>query len=368
MSRAVIALGFVASALAQTQTQSTFVRVERDTVDLVQMQDKSEEQSNWATTAQERISEVEKLASTTTKGVELAAPVIARVDALVEEVAGLKISMKKKLNGMRTTMAAGGDRDSVMEAGEKIYNAGLALEQETQATRRTLAETVGPQLATIEGIATEAQAEVDEAFEGLESLIDDSIKTALESAPFYGSDNHIKQVTGIDVNEWADYWDGKPVKSNGQVQNVAGRLYYKVKFNLNKPGWFSVNTDELIWACRALSVHLRRKDGKERDLRPVCNHHNRHGNYGGQGACAYVHESYFSHCGGGGYWRPEVACGGAPEAWLRGSLMWEDLHDGEDRVLRHDEGPNRHSHKSPFTPDANSQTTICTSANDHYKV
>jgi len=269
---------------------------------------------------------------------------------------------------MRTTMAAGGDASTIMEAGEKIYQAAFKLEQETQATRRSLSESVQGQLEVIERAASEAQADVNDAFAELESMVDDSIAQAMETAPFYGSDKHIEQVTGIKIDEWSDYWDGKPIKSQGTVSNVAGRLYYKVKFNLNNPGWFSGNADELTWACRALSIHLRRKDGKERDLRPVCNHYSRHGLYGGQGSCAYVDRSYFSHCGGGGYWRMEEACGGAPEEWLRMSVFWEDHHDGEDRILRHDNGPNRHSHVSPYQNRGDSATTICTSANDNYKV
>merc|ERR1712146_123612 len=42
---------------------------------------------------------------------------------------------------------------------------------------------------------------------------------------------------------------------------VKGRVFYKVKFNVRTPGWWSVNSDELFAACSALSTYLRRQDG-----------------------------------------------------------------------------------------------------------
>jgi len=194
-----------------------------------------------------------------------------------------------------------------------------------------------------------------------EKLIDEAVGTL----PFWGSEEHLHQVTGFYSHEVDKYWDGKAVVSTSDHGDVKGRIFYRVKYNIRTPGYWSGNSAELFMACSALSTYLRSKDGLERDLRPVCNHQH-HARHGGTRGCIWIRGSYFSHCGGGGYWRVNEACGGVPEEWLRQSVPYELNRHNNDRHLVHQNCANCHRWWDPYTP-GEFQYTICSGGNRHYK-
>ena len=71
----------------------------------------------------------------------------------------------------------------------------------------------------------------------------------------------------------------------------SNRKYFKIKFNPNRPGYFSCGSAEFRTACTALNTALRGSDGVDRALKPVCNHQSYT-----DGNCVRLSGSYLSHC------------------------------------------------------------------------
>merc|ERR1712232_776784 len=159
---------------------------------------------------------------------------------------------------------------------------------------------------------------------------------------------------------------GKKVyTANSEYGHVTGRNYYKVLFNLNKPGYWTYMSEELFLACKALSMYFQDADGVERDLAPVCNHHG-HPYNGGLGDCAYVWNIYTSHNhNGGGYWGWRDAGGGVKEHLWKNTLGYESLNHNNAHHLAN-EGGNRHNWRFPMR-DRDWKYVVCTSRNRHYR-
>jgi hypothetical protein len=214
-------------------------------------------------------------------------------------------------------------------------------------------------------LRTQIEENVAPIFDEMEATIDQEMASLLGGTGFVGTDEHIKQVTGFSPDEVDKYWDGKVLTSVADASEVKGRKFYKVKFNTKQPGYFTSGADELFMACRALSVHMQRTDGIERDLRPACNHFG-HDRSGGLGQCIWIYNSYFSHCGGSGFWQQNVACGGIEEPELRMTVMYETNQHNWDRQFVHYDRANGHGWVDPYKESA-FQSVLCTGGNQNYK-
>jgi len=237
---------------------------------------------------------------------------------------------------------------------------------EAAANSQQLEDVLLAPIGVIEDELGNFEKMVDEAMDALNDKVDEAKVKAASSSSFTGSDEHIKQVTGFAPDEVNKYWDGKVTTSSSNYGYVRGRKFYKVKFNIVTPGYWSANSDEIFYACMALSIHLRRKDGVERDLRPPCNHWG-HWKSGGLGQCVPIENSYFSHCGGGGYWEQNTACGGVPESYLRYTIGYEENRHNYDRHLVHNDGSNWHDWRDSQT-NSNWQYAMCTGGNQNFRV
>jgi hypothetical protein len=198
--------------------------------------------------------------------------------------------------------------------------------------------------------------------------IDETVTEVKEKGSFYGSTDHIKQVTGFHpIDDIEKYWDGKVVTSAADHEKVKGRKFYRVKFNNEQPGFFTTGADELFFICKGLDKYLRSLDGISRDLRPPCNHYN-HARVGGLGQCIFIWNSYFSYCGQStGYYHQNVACGGIPEEYLRMSVQYETTSHNWDRHLVHGNGAMQQQWQGPYNKSPYIYS-FCTSGNMNYRV
>merc|ERR1719230_710324 len=135
------------------------------------------------------------------------------------------------------------------------------------------------------------------------------------------------------------------------------RKYFKIKFNPNRPGYFSCGAAEFRTACTALNTALRGSDGVDRALKPVCNHASFT-----DGNCVRLSSSYLSHCGCGGSYRRWPHCAGMPESFLVKTILynrhgWHGWHH-----LSHN-GVCSHSWRSCNGQHSSYPYTICTSSN-----
>lgn len=78
-----------------------------------------------------------------------------------------------------------------------------------------------------------------------------------------------------------------------------------------------------------------------------------------RGQCVPIEQSYFSHCGGGGYWEQNRACGGVPESYLRYTIGYEENRENYDRHLCHNDGSNWHDWRESQV-NSNWQYAMCT--------
>lgn len=226
---------------------------------------------------------------------------------------------------------------------------------------------VGGKFATAGDNAKKINAATAKLVADMTKAVKDAVAGVKKNAVFTGSDEHCKQVSGFypDDVQTSGAWDGKHFVSSSDRGDVKGRIFYKMQFNMNTAGWWSSNSDELFVACQGLSTYLRRADGIERDLRPPCNHYN-HPRVGGMGQCIQIDHSFFSHCGGGGYWSQNLACGGIPEPELRMVVGYETLEHNYDRHLCHYTGANSHGWENAYTGQGY-KYTLCTGGNSHFR-
>lgn len=306
-------------------------------------------------------------------------------DGVPSIVAGVKLVQSNigRINGMVKSLSdLRGDTVAAQQATEYNMHGALSTAEwkdgAAEATATAAAAVQRAQaLIKIDGIsgalkaatslAAMTQNKLDKEMKAKASEITKAINaklTAVKPANYF-SENHIKQVTGYASSEASKYWDGKTYTSTADEGEVKGRKFYKVKYNIKSRGYWTSNSNELFMACRALSNHLRSKDGKERDLRPPCNHYN-HRRTGGLGQCVWIRRSYFSHShNGGGYWGFNQAGGGIREEVLRNTAGYEQNNHNNDHHLVH-RGPNSHTWVKAYRSHAY-EYTMCTSGNRFYK-
>jgi hypothetical protein len=300
-----------------------------------------------------------------TAGIKLVQSNIERLDKVVERLAELKGDVvTAKANGENAIASAASSADF------QIYTegaVGTATAGVQEAKDLIAIDGISGALGMSKNLAARTQNKLDKEFKELSESLTKDINNKLKAVKGsnYFTANHIKQVTGIDVADHSKYWDGKTYTSESNNGEVRGRKFYKVKFNLKSKGYRTSGDSEIFLACRALSNYLRSKDGKERDLRPPCNHYN-HRRTGGLGQCVFIRQSYFSHShNGGGYWGWKEAGGGIKEEVLRMTSGYEQNNHNNDHHLVH-RGPNSHTWWKAYR-SGSYEYTMCTSGNRFYK-
>jgi len=313
-----------------------------------------------------RVSAIEDTQSIVTSGVNLAQTSMGRVDGIVEVIGELRRDLSEGVSNLETAQKSAISQDVLTDAtneiNRKLDRAVLADYRAGVDASAGITEAAG----NLQKVHDVLKGSVYGKMDKLADFIDEAVEEVYQKAVTYGTDGHIKQVCGFTPDEVDKYWDGKTHTSTANNGRVKGRKYYKIQFNIKQVGYWTSGGDELMLGCMALSKHLRMQDGLERDLRPICNHYG-HGNIGGLGQCIFIWESYFSHCGGGGYWEVNRACGGIKESELRMSVFWENNQHNHDRYLSHNNGANSHSWQNPYTAGSQYKFTFCSGANMNFR-
>lgn len=313
-----------------------------------------------------RVDSMEALGDTVGSAITVAQSSTARLDDLVAEIAGLKAKLAVNVDSMKSTFKNSGQHAHIKMVRQHAQNTANALDTGAVKGIGSVMEASVNTAATIQKSLDSAKAMLSMSIDNLDTVVEDAIEEAKKKSVYQGSAEHIKEVTGIDYKNTKSYlvWTKT---SNSYSSQVKGRKFYKIKFNLKTPGYFTSGSDEMFMACRALSMKLFEDDKVERDLVPPCNHWSRRQNVGGIGQCFMVERSYFSHCGGGGYWHWQHACGGIAESDLRGIVGYESTWENYDAHLCHRGGANSHTWCYPYRGQAAYQYTLCTSQNVNFK-
>jgi hypothetical protein len=312
-----------------------------------------------------RVAAIEDNQGMVVSGVKLAQSSMERVDGIVSEVSVIRQELSNSISLLETKHRVLVDTEGVADM---EYQINKELGDAVNADKRAGDAAKAGIVSSVNNLKAKATA-LNDAVQGridtMQAKIDDAVQTVKEKGAFYGSAEHIKQVCGFHpLDEVEKYWDGKVITSASDHGNVRGRKFYRVKFNLVRKGFFTSGSDELFLACKGLDMYLRSVDGIGRDLRPPCNHYG-HMRVGGLGQCIFIWDSYFSHCGGGGYWRQNQACGGIPEEYLRMSVQYETTWHNWDRHYAHFNGVNNHGWVNPYQ-ESPYEYSFCTSGNMNY--
>jgi len=356
-----IALACVAAATAVDYTSEV-----DDSADLWMLGDSNVNNVQVTANLVARVAAIESAMTPIRSSVALAQSSMDRLDAIVNEVASLKRTLIIDVGVLERKLSESAQATSLnVHKDEAIKNA-WAIQKAGREARTAMIN----RITAAKSKAVKTQVRVNKNVIGkiaaMEKDVKAQMKAVVEAMPYRYSDEHIFQVTGFRPDETDKYWDGKVIKSKSSTGEVNGRLFYRIQYNVVRPGYWTSNSDEMLMGCHALSVHLYRQDGIERDLRPPCNHYG-HNTWGGLGNCIFIYHSYFSHCGGSssGYWRMEEACGGVPEQSLRNMPCFEDCQHNNDRHYSHN-GPNSHSWRDPYSQEGWTHT-LCTGGNQNYR-
>jgi hypothetical protein len=314
---------------------------------------------------QVRVTALEDTTEMAAVGVKLATSTMSRIDKVMEKIRQAKSEVVSAVASMTEEQASILNYSSWVETHEQL----LAMEDwyvnAAEANNKKLSDELLTEVDSADDLVSAIESTVDQALMQLEEAVATGIAEANAVSGYTDSDEWVFQNTGFYPDEIEKYWDGKIVTSASEVSEVSGRKFYKVKFNIREKGYWSPNSDEMFAACRGLSNYLRKQDGIERDLRPPCNHYG-HWRRGGLGQCIFIFRSYFSHCGGGGYWRETWTCAGTPEAWLTNIVGYEDLQDNYDNHYVH-VAENRHNWQGSQT-SSSFEYTLCTGGNQNYRL
>jgi hypothetical protein len=313
-----------------------------------------------------RVAAIESGAVPFQASVDLASSSMARLDAVVAEVAALKTAMVVDVTALKNRLSVAANQADLSHHQDVAVERQTAILQAGRAARQAMIDELETSKAKVKVLATRVSAKIAKSLPALKKSITDNMEEVLASLPYHYSDDHIEQVVGFRPEEIEKYWDGKVIISKADNGEVKSRRFYKVLFNARKPGYWTSGSDEMFMSCMALSVHLYRQDGIERDLRPACNHEG-HWDIGGMGQCVSIRSSYLSHCGGSssGYWSVNRACAGIPEQTLRNTIGYEDASHNHDRHLIHN-GPNNHWWEDPYNTKQ-FQYVMCTGGNQNFK-
>ena len=110
------------------------------------------------------------------------------------------------------------------------------------ARRRSSAPARPGQTDLLPGLGPHAPREgyVQGKMDALTAKLDVAMKELQSNMPNYQNADHIEQVTGIKWKDGVDkYWDRKVYTADSEFAHVTGRHYYKVLFNLKKPGYWT---------------------------------------------------------------------------------------------------------------------------------
>jgi hypothetical protein len=312
-----------------------------------------------------RVEAIESAANPTTTAVQMAQTSMGRLDAIVDEVADLKLQLATDISRLTNTASLTGSENGLDWHKNRVVQKKWEIPASGRTARSRLVAKITAAKAKVQAKSDEVANTMATRMAAMENKIDDAMEAVIANAAFTGSDDHIEQVCGFRPDDVDEYWDKKVYTSSADHGEVRGRKFYRVHFNKKQPGFFTSGSDELFMACRALSVYMQRQDGLERDLRPACNTYYHH-RFGGLGQCIWIHRSYFSHCGGGGYWRQNMMCAGVPETALRNIPHYEDNQHNWDRHLAHYDRENHHGWVDPYRT-SQYQHTLCTGGNQNYK-
>lgn len=314
-----------------------------------------------------RVAAIEENQGMVVSGVQLAQSSMDRVDSIVNEVSMIQKQMSESMSKLETTHKTLPTFDDVRAMDYTIEKElGDAVAKDKRAGK-VAKEGIIVAVNALHDQAVALDNAVSGRIQAMMDQIDDTVTEVKEKGAFYGSIDHIKQVTGYHaIDDIEKYWDGKTVTSAAEHQKVRGRKFYRVKFNAVTPGYFTSGSDELFFICMGLDKYLRSLDGISRDLRPPCNHYN-HARVGGLNQCIFIWNSYFSYCGGTGFYSQNIACAGVPEEYLRMSVQYETTSHNWDRHLVHHNAAMNHRWQDPYKPSAYIYS-FCTSGNMNYLV
>jgi hypothetical protein len=357
---------FTILAVAGLAQAKVYERSQPEHQDMYDTRDKVAQTTADAELLDVRVSVMETTQEYTAVGVKLSAFTIARIDGVVAKVGAVKSEIDRVMLAQGQKVDNTVSYDDWIAYDQSFKAAGAAATDAAAAATKALGDLELDSARKIADELTVFEATVDDAMDALRADVADAVEEAGSWSTFLRTDEHIEQVVGFKPDDIEKYWDGKVVTSTSNQGYVRGRKFYRVMFNAHTPGYWSANSDEIFMACTALSIHLRRQDGIERDLRPPCNHWG-HWKAGGLGQCIMIEHSYFSHCGGGGYWEQNTACGGVPETYLRYTIGYEENRHNRDRHLSHNDGSNWHDWRDSQVSSA-WKYAMCTGGNQNFKL
>jgi hypothetical protein len=143
-----------------------------------------------------------------------------------------------------------------------------------------------------------------------------------------------------------------------------GRVFYKVDFNPSAMGWYQCDRRELITACKDLSALLKSRDGKDRALKPACDHPS----YCRNGKGVRLSGSYLSNMGECGRARKREGYG-LSERMVTGTLMYNSQHhwSGCGMLVNYGRSCAHTWARQEHGSTRNGQSTLCTGSNAEYK-
>jgi hypothetical protein len=243
----------------------------------------------------------------------------------------------------------------------------VALEEKRTVIAEQVKEEVDAIAEAFEKEFSAIEEALTEAKEALESSIDKRIanltKTVQSSLDNFVTAQFVANHTG-DMRWESNYALVQIAKAGANTENGhAGRMFYKVMYNPNNPGYWHPGGEELKQACTTLSNDMKKVDGKDRKLKPAADV-----DWASDGDSVRLQGSYLSNCGCGGHPR-QRQCVGMSRNFLAGGVMYNRYNSWWGcKYLRHD-GRDCHHHWSNCYGNwgVKGDYTICTASNDEFK-
>jgi hypothetical protein len=273
-------------------------------------------------------------------------------DAQNVELRTLKLDLKGKIV------------DALAEVTKAQITKGAELRAQLDDIETSAAAQLAAATAEVATLSTELADEIPGKIAELQSWVHDKLDHYKKKFDFPNATQDLKYTKNYNLVMIARSPENT---ENGHKR----RMFYKVEFNPNAPGYFECDRRELFAACRQLSEDLEEHDGIDRDLRPVCDHDHGQGlnanHYCGDQS-VILRESYLSHCGGSGNHRRSQHCIGMEDDFLAGAVFYNREHHWNGCWMhRHEGRPNAHewvNQKHESGRDA--MTTVCTSKSSEY--
>jgi len=147
-------------------------------------------------------------------------------------------------------------------------------------------------------------------------------------------------------------------------ERQTGRVFYKVDYNPSALGWYQSDRRELITACKDLSALLKSRDGKDRALKPACDHPS----FCRLGKGVKLAGSYLSNMGDCGRKRSREGYG-LSERMVTGTLMYNSQNSwsGSGMLVNYGRSCAHTWARQEHGSERKGQSTLCTSSNGEYK-